>query len=172
MKQPPARSASLADSKVASERLRWSLDACARAQLRITTARRRLLEFLAKEALPVTLEDLAAAPALAGCCDNTTVYRTLILFTAAGLVRQVNLRHKVSHFILNAPGRACDYLICQRCGSITQLPPLKSLLQLEQQVSAREGYTELRHELELYGICPACRRAGTQTRPTKLPVRV
>ena len=40
-------------------------------------------------------------------------------------------------------------------------------------ISARAGYTELRHELELYGICPACRRAQGRTPPAnKLPVSV
>jgi Fur family ferric uptake transcriptional regulator len=146
------------------------MEACASVQLRVTAARRRLLEILSRETLPVTLDSLASA--LAGCCDATTVYRTLMLFTAAGLVRQVNLRHKVRHFILNAPGLACDYLICQGCGAITQLPPLESLLRFEQQVNLCNGYTGLRHELELYGICPACRRANAPTPPpNKLPVR-
>lgn len=160
-------------SDTAAERLRWALAACARAQLRNTNARRRLLEALARQTLPVTLEALSAAPEVAGCCDATTLYRTLLLFTAVDVVREINLRHNVRHFVLNVPGRGCGYLICRSCGDITPLPPLQSLLQFEQRISARAGYTELRHELELYGICPACRRAQGRTPPAnKLPVSV
>lgn len=157
-------------SVAADNSLHWALQSCASAQLRVTTARRRLLEVLSREKLPVTLDTLASA--LADCCDATTVYRTLMLFTSAGLVRQVNLRHRIRHFILNAPGLACDYLICQGCGAITQLPPMQSLAQLEQEVNLANGYSGLCHELEVYGICPACRRANAHTPPpTKLPVR-
>jgi Fe2+ or Zn2+ uptake regulation protein len=167
----PRATAGLSGDRIAPRLLR-ALAACARAGLRLTASRRRLLEVLARQTLPVTLETLASTPEMAGHCVATTVYRTLMLFTAAGVVRQVNLRHKVSHFLLDDPDDACDYLICRCCSTISRLPPVASIERLEQQVRSLQGYTELQHELELYGVCPACRPARAHAPPTtKLPVR-
>jgi Fur family ferric uptake transcriptional regulator len=145
---------------------------CEKAQIRLTSARRKILACLGRHRTPVNLDTITQADELRGYCDATTVYRTLMLLKELDVVRQVSVRHNIRYFVLNVPGEACDFLICRCCGSIAELPPLQTVLDLEQQVSKAKGYAAVYHELEVYGICPKCQGAGKwNSRTTKLPVR-
>jgi Fe2+ or Zn2+ uptake regulation protein len=66
--------------KTDQERLAWALEACGRAQVRMTPVRRAILSFVAVCRTPVNLDLLEQADGVRGQCDATTVYRTLILF--------------------------------------------------------------------------------------------
>jgi len=164
----------LSDNAIHShaERLAWVRKLCAKARIRLTPARERILACLARHRTPVNLDTLTHADEIRGHCDGTTVYRTLMLLEELDIVRQVSVRHKIRCFVLNVPGEVCDYLICRCCGSIAELPGMQMVLDLEQQVSSAKGYAAVYHELEVYGICPKCQDAGKwNNRTTKLPVR-
>jgi Fe2+ or Zn2+ uptake regulation protein len=88
------------------------------------------------------------------------------------LVRQINLPGKTSYFVLNVPGEPCDFLVCSRCGSVSELPPLKRVIDLEREVNRTRGYTGVYHELEVYGVCPECQKNKRKdVLQSKLPVR-
>jgi Fe2+ or Zn2+ uptake regulation protein len=155
-----------------AERLAWAMSFCKKAQLRMTLAREKILGYLAAHATPVNLDAITQADEIQGHCDATTVYRTLMLLKELDVVRQVSVRHKVRYFVLNLPDETRAYLICRCCGAVAKLPELKSVLDLERQVSHASGYASVYHELELYGICPKCQESGRWSRPSaKLPIR-
>ena len=54
------------------------------------------------------------------------------------------------------PDRHSDYLICTECGSIDALEIACPVEQLEKEISEKSGFKRLYHELEFFGICPAC----------------
>lgn len=101
----------------------------------------------------------------------TTVYRTLNVLAEAGEVD-----------VMRPPGgellyRRCrdeghhHHLVCRSCGRTVEVagPAVESWAN---RVAAAHGFTDVGHTLEIYGICPHCRkgccdppsrgRAGTQ----------
>jgi Fe2+ or Zn2+ uptake regulation protein len=154
--------------KTTEERLAWSLDVCRQMQLRMTPVRQAILWFLALHRTPTSLETIEHADGVRGHCNATTVYRTLMLFKEAALVRLIGTPRKVSYFVLNVPEESNHFLICQQCGQMAELPALQVLTALDKQVMEQKGYVAVYHELEVYGICPTCRTkspAGATTPP-------
>jgi Fe2+ or Zn2+ uptake regulation protein len=152
-----------------ADNLLWALEFCRKARLRLTPPREKLLRFLAEQSLPVTIEVVSQSETLAGTCAETTIYRTLMLFREANLVRQISLPRKTSYFILNAPGHPSDFLVCRACGAVRALAASASVRSLEQEVTRQLGFAGVFHELELYGICPECQQSHHHTTPpTKL----
>jgi len=143
--------------KTGEERLAWALDVCQRVHLRMKPIRRAILSFLASRRMPASLEMIEQAEGARGHCDATTIYRTLVMFKEAELVRLVGTPHKVSYFVLNVPGESNHFLICERCGQMAELPALEALTKLDRQVVDEKGYSAVYHELEVYGVCPSCR---------------
>src|SRR5437868_9677532 len=101
--------------KNSAERLAWALIKCAESRMRMTPVRKSILDFLSEQRKPVNLEAIAQVPGVRGACDATTVYRTLMVFKDAGLVRWVGMLRKTSHFVLNVPGDVSHFLVCERC---------------------------------------------------------
>lgn len=156
--------------KTPDERLAWALEACRRLQMRLTPGREKILAFLASQRVPVSLNALMQAGEMRGVCDATTAYRTLMLLREVEVLRQVGLPDKVSFFVLNVPGENNHFLICRQCGAITELPAESHCEHMEQDVAAAHGYTQLYHELQFFGICPACQLQPARVISAKLPV--
>ena len=93
-----------------------------------------------------------------GRCDAATVYRTLMLLKDAEVVRQIGLPQNAGYIVLNAPDALCQYLICRRCGCISQLALGRDVQKRAQHEAASRGYSATYLELEVYGFCPECQR--------------
>ncbi len=141
----------------ATARYDWALSQLKSAAIRPTDARLRVLRRLADEPMPQTLDNVAAAAGVAGCCDPATVWRALVLLEEHAIVRQLRPAGRHSYFVLNVPGRTCDYLVCRNCGIVADLPALAPMVELEQQLAAARGFHISHHELEIYGTCADCR---------------
>lgn len=139
--------------------------------MRLSPVRQAILRFLAASPLPVPLEAIARADGVLGHCDVTTVYRTLMLFKAADLVRVVGFARKGSCFWLNDPGASHHFLICRECGRMVRLNLTPTT---EHQIAAAagaSGFAPLQPGYEVHCVCPTCeqiRRAGGV--PSKFPV--
>lgn len=123
--------------------------------------------------MPATLEMVSQADGVRGQCNVTTIYRTLMMFKEAKLVRSVGTLRKASYFVLNIPDESSHFLVCHRCGCIATLPlPDAITAEIERIVSAR-GFSPMPLDCEVFGLCPTCRDKGkAQTMPSKFPVRV
>ena len=86
--------------KTFKERSAWAISSCRKAGMRLTPAREAILSFLAQRRTPASLEMISQAEGVRGQCDATTVYRTLMLFKDAELVRVVGTPRKTSYFVL------------------------------------------------------------------------
>jgi Fe2+ or Zn2+ uptake regulation protein len=150
----------------AAARFAWAISFCRKAHLRLTTARETILRFLAEHRLPVSIEAMGRSEGFADHHAESTIYRTLMLFRAVDLVRQINLPGKTSYFVLNLPGEPCDFLVCRCCGRVQEIAPPRALLRLEQEVAEQSGFAAVYHELELYGVCPDCQTARQDSAPT------
>lgn len=124
--------------------------------LRRTKALEAVVEALAAVGTPLPLNDLEKEPTVAGVCDRTTLFRLLNRLSEHGLVRRLGLHERAAYFTLAMPGGHHDYLICKVCGSVQILEVDCPVRKLEKEVAQTTGYTQLYHELEIYGVCPSC----------------
>jgi Fur family transcriptional regulator, ferric uptake regulator len=105
--------------------------------LRVSAARRLVIEALFAAEGPATVEELAAG------CDE-----------ALGLVRHMHLGHGPGRYVL-AAREARDYLACERCGELLaadadDLEPVRALVREAFGFEARFGH------FPIVGLCPAC----------------
>lgn len=124
--------------------------------MRKTKALVELVETLADESRPMTLAELCASKRLVDLCDKATVFRLLQKFADKGVVRRLGLHERAAYFVLLVPGRHSDYLICTSCGTIESIKAPCPVHALEDEIRKKTGYQNLYHELEFFGICPAC----------------
>ena len=124
--------------------------------MRKTKALVELVETLADESRPMTLAELCASKRLVDLCDKATVFRLLQKFADKGVVRRLGLHERAAYFVLLVPGRHSDYLICTSCGTIEAIKAPCPVHALEDEIRKKTGYQNLYHELEFFGVCPAC----------------
>lgn len=85
----------------------------------------------------------------------TTVYRTLIALSDAGLVDVID------HHDGEATYRLCGerhhhHLVCEGCREVIELPEC-DLREIERAIATEHGFQIDSHELSFYGRCSACR---------------
>ena len=123
---------------------------------RFTGPRQAVLEALRRQRRPVSTKELFAALAPARC-DLATVYRSLHLLEDLGMVQRLDLGEGRARFELVPEGqdRHRHHLVCTRCEEVL---PLDECIpsEWEQRIAARNGYREVTHRLEFFGICPRC----------------
>ncbi len=92
--------------------------------------------------------------------SRATVYRTLLLLTESGLIKEVDFGkdHKFSDPNYAAHPTHC-HIICQDCGKIVEFDSDK-LAELEKDVSERLGFTVLSRRLEITASCNEFRTHG------------
>jgi Fur family ferric uptake transcriptional regulator len=86
-----------------------------------------------------------------------TVYRTLKLFAEAGIAREIHFGDGQTRYEHVAEGEHHDHLICTRCGAVTEFEN-ETIERLQAEVAEQFGFVVEKHKLELYGICPKCRK--------------
>lgn len=124
--------------------------------LRVSTARRLLIEALFAADAPVTAEEVARGledrlpPS-----DLASVYRNLEILERLGLVRHVHLGHGPGRYTLG-DGRVREYLVCERCGSATAVHP-GVLDAARTAIEAATGLQARFTHFPIAGTCAACR---------------
>ena len=86
--------------------------------------------------------------------SQATVYKTLALLKELNQVLEIDLRED-SHYDGNRP-QPHPHLICMKCGKIVDGE--ESLDQeMLRKLEEASGYTILRPQISLYGLCPDCK---------------
>ena len=83
-----------------------------------------------------------------------TVYRNLNQLCGQGLVRRVGAVNGQERY----DGRTCphSHFICNRCGCVTDLPPLSPGEECLARLSVQYGFTAQSCESVVRGLCKAC----------------
>ena len=120
--------------------------------LRISIARRAMLEALYAAPGPVSAETLAATQPGA---DVASVYRNLDVLEELGLVRHMHLGHGPGLYSLAGSGDL-DLITCERCGAFQALEPGR--LDAVRALIERElGYRPRFTHFPIVGVCASCR---------------
>jgi Fur family ferric uptake transcriptional regulator len=127
--------------------------------LRVSAARRLVLEALFAARSPVTAESIAAG--LGGRLppsDLASVYRNLDVLEQQGFVRHLHLGHGAGLYARAEKGER-EYVVCERCGRLETLDPdARERIRLE--VRRSSGFEARFDHFPLPGLCPRCVSAG------------
>jgi Fur family ferric uptake transcriptional regulator len=92
--------------------------------------------------------------------SRATVYRTLELLVKSGLVRRVHLGEDHYHYEHVSGNSHHDHLICTACGGVIEFHD-ELLEQRQREICEKKKFTPTFHNLQILGICDACRRKGS-----------
>jgi Fur family ferric uptake transcriptional regulator len=130
----------------------------AEAGCRITTPRRAVIEVLLETDEPLSAQEIhERGRALHPSLGLVTVYRSLELFEELELVSRVHCGHDCHGYVTSSPGHH-HQVVCQGCGRTAEFPGTEDLGPLITQVERNTNYRVEDHLLQLFGLCPACRR--------------
>jgi Fur family ferric uptake transcriptional regulator len=123
--------------------------------LRLSAARRLVLEALFAAEGPVTAERLAGGlDGRVPPSDLASLYRNLETLQALGLVRHVHMGHGPGRYAL-VGAHAPEYVSCERCGAYATVPP-DALDGARIAVREACGYSARFTHFPIVGLCPAC----------------
>lgn len=93
--------------------------------------------------------------------SRATIYRTLELLVKCNMVRRVHLGEDHFHYEHIKGNSHHDHLICTTCGGVIEFhDPVLEARQIE--ICLRKKFTPTFHNLQILGICEACRKKGAQ----------
>lgn len=127
--------------------------------LRLSAARRLVLEALFLADGPVSAEELAAG--LGGQVppsDLASVYRNLETLERHGVVRHVHLGHGPGLYALTGSGER-EYLVCERCGAYRVARPAE-VDAIREHIRVTFGYVARFSHFPIVGLCAACAGSG------------
>jgi Fur family ferric uptake transcriptional regulator len=127
-----------------------AIDALRDSGLRLSTARRLVLDALFEAEGPVTAAHLSRSLSL----DESSVYRNLELLEERGVIRHLHLGHSPGLYVL-ASENDVEYLYCERCAKVTAVTPDR-LDPIREQVRREFGYTPRFTHFAIVGLCRDC----------------
>ena len=145
-------------------------EACSRirtAGMRVTKPRVALVESLLKQDGPVSIERLHQAVGIKAC-DLVTIYRCLAAFETLGLVRRSYLHNGTCLYELSSGSDRRYHVVCKACG---RTDPLDFTFTSDaEQKLQDQGYAQISHVLEFFGVCPACQQAAKPAREISVAI--
>jgi Fur family ferric uptake transcriptional regulator len=125
--------------------------------LRRSEQRQQILDVFLKTESHLTAEDLynivkKKNPSI----GYATIYRSLKLFSEAGLCRELQVVDGTTRYEHLYNHKHHDHLICTKCGKFVEIesPEIEAL---QNQLAKKNGFVLIKHRLELYGLCSACK---------------
>jgi Fur family ferric uptake transcriptional regulator len=132
-----------------------AIAAVRRTGLRLTAARRLVLEALLAAREPISAEEIADG--LGGKMtqsDIASVYRNLETLGELGLVRHFHAGHGPGRYVLAGTGDR-EYLACESCGALESVEPA-ALDAVREAVRELSGFEARFSHFPIVGLCPRC----------------
>jgi Fur family ferric uptake transcriptional regulator len=121
--------------------------------LRLSGARRLVLEALYETDDPLSAEQISDGIGRLPASDLASVYRNLETLERVGLVQHVHLGHGAGRYV--RAGREREYLVCERCGANRAVPP-EQLDGVREAVAEATGFRARFSHFPIVGLCAAC----------------
>ena len=127
------------------------------AGLKITAPRLKILQLLESTSVRhVSAEDVYKLLLENGEeIGLATVYRVLTQFEDAGLVARHHFEGGHSVFELS-PDQHHDHIVCVKCGKVEEFNDVE-IERRQKMIAESLGFELTDHDLNMYGLCPACR---------------
>ena len=129
--------------------------------LRLTAQRRAIIETVFGTRAHFTAEQLLAwSRRRDKSVSRATVYRTLPLLTASGLVREMDFGRDYKFYDPNyADHPDHNHIICQDCDKIVEFES-DQIKQVEGEMCQKLGFAVKTHRLQITGSCEQLKRMG------------
>jgi Fur family ferric uptake transcriptional regulator len=128
--------------------------------LRISTARRMIVNYLFEVSAPVSAQQIALGLERTPL-DLASVYRNLETLEEHGVIRHFHAGHGPGRYVLVGAGEH-GYLACDRCGAIEEVDAA-DLDAVRERVQERFGYEVAFTHFPMVGLCPRCAAANGGT---------
>jgi Fur family transcriptional regulator, ferric uptake regulator len=126
--------------------------------MRISTARRVVVQALFAADRPLSAEEIANGVDGGLPVDLASVYRNLETLEELGVVRHVHAGHAAGLYSLTRHGEP-EYLTCEGCGALTAVRSTE-LDEVRDLVRERFGYEARFTHFPIVGRCAECRAEG------------
>lgn len=125
------------------------------AGLKVTPARREILEIFSAHSEPLSAESVLKK--IKGRRVNqVTVYRNLASLEDAGILKRIDLRKSSIHYEL-AGSSHHHHLTCTSCGAVEDFEPCNIEKITRKALGASSKFRTVReHSLELFSVCKTC----------------
>jgi Fur family ferric uptake transcriptional regulator len=128
-----------------------------KAQLKLTSPRKAILQVLVNEHGPFTAEEVFKKISRR-VCDQATVYRTLASLEEVGILRRCEFGDGSARWeISDASGGHHHHLICKKCKRVEIVDDCE--IEGIDRVAQRRGFSNISHVLEFFGLCPDCKNS-------------
>ena len=139
--------------RMQAETLSEAVSALRARGLRLSGARRVVLEALYATDAPLSAEQIAEGRGALPVSDLASVYRNLETLERVGLVQHVHLGHGAGRYV--RAGREREYLVCERCGANHAVVP-EHLDGVRLAIAEATGYHARFSHFPIVGICGDC----------------
>jgi Fur family ferric uptake transcriptional regulator len=127
--------------------------------LKYTQERRRLLSAVMHNDEHFEAEQLFLGLRQQGSrVGKATVYRTLKLLVACGIVKEVHFSNKQVHYEHTYGQDPHDHMICRRCGRIVEFDA-GEVVRLRTTIAVNRKFHPLSHRFQIVGLCETCVRS-------------
>lgn len=89
---------------------------------------------------------------------KATIYRSLKILVACGIVKEVHFSNKQVHYEHTYGQDPHDHMVCRRCGRIIEFDAAE-VTRLRTLIAADHRFHALSHRFSIMGLCEACVRA-------------
>lgn len=98
------------------------------------------------------------------------VSENLKFFTRYGYARERDFSQDIPRYEHRHLGSHHDHIVCERCGAILEFcnPKIEAL---QAQQARRMGFRDVRHRMEIYGLCSRCQRERGEIIPLTMASR-
>jgi Fur family ferric uptake transcriptional regulator len=127
-----------------------------KANLKLTTPRKAILELLVNEHGPFSAEEVQKKISRRAC-DLATVYRTVASLEEVGILNRCEFGDGTARFELaDSSGHHHHHLICRQCKRVEVVDDCE--LEGLDRLAQKRGFTNVSHILEFFGTCPDCKK--------------
>ena len=104
---------------------------------------------------------------------KATIYRTLPLLVACGILRQVQFGDKLTHYEHTLGQSPHDHMVCRRCRKVIEFDS-EEVLRLRNAIAERHRFQAMAHRFQITGLCADCAEAcppsPSRCRTTRRPM--
>lgn len=86
---------------------------------------------------------------------QATIFRFLKLLVEAGIAQSSGLGGKMARY--EPKRRHHDHLVCTECGTVVEFKN-PTVEEEQQRIASKHGFVLKDHRMELYGLCPGCKK--------------
>lgn len=124
--------------------------------VKLTLARKSILEILYKAGQPISAEDiLSQLKKKTSVPDRATVYRQVSFLKDAKIVSELDFGDGKKRYEYDFK-KHHHHIVCLNCGKIEDFTPLSDLEKEEKSISKNKGFKVSYHSLEFFGTCKNC----------------